>query len=376
MSASPRRVIAATGLLLLLGACTPADERRLAAEPERSSFARYAVAYGARSGIVEVDLAERTFCSREHVEWARAGHLHQRGPRADPVVLTLFEPPEPNLRTVCIDDVEAEVLERIVDEPRSYYLDFHEADRGGREVRGKLRVSVGGLEIDVAGPAGVRGGEDFRIEVAARDGDGEIRGILVRFGDGRTWGSLPFDLVCASSSTSDDDDEGPSSVEDEARHAYRRAGTYIAKVIVTSGGCFTPAEEVRTETKVVVVGDARSSNGPFDPKAKIGHAYYVNGRREVLVSDIGGYDADGYVYWVRVDWGDGTPRELMRRGLGKCHAGRSWPEGWMSDQMRHRYPKRGEYEVVVKVRSTGCDGRNAQADTTRRVLEYPPTMGS
>jgi hypothetical protein len=367
---------------LLSAACTPADDGKVApaASHFAPAFARYLVSYGGtRSGTVEIDMARRSLCSQGHAPWAKAGHVHLRAPGApDPVVLTLFEPPRENRRSVCVEDVGPDVLTEILAQPEGYYVDLHEAQRGGREVRGKLGARMPefeGLEVDVPNPLFVRGGERFEFPVAARDADGRINGLLVRFGDGTVRGGLPFDLVCAAIAGKEPA-EGPSSLAETFEHAYRRAGEYTVTVEATSGGCFTSVEESRTEMTITVEGNARTSNGPFEPRAKIGHGYYTRGVRDVLVSDVGGHDADGWVYWMRVDWGDGSPPAVFERGFSRCHAGRGWPEGWFSDRLRHRYARAGEYRVSVKVRSAGCDGEAVQTDRSARVLEYPPVQGS
>ena len=122
------------------------DEQTIAATP---TFARFPVSYGVGNdrinGMVEINAEGATFCSDAYLPWAKAGHLHRdiqrdEGPLGpDPVVLTLFEPPMPYQRSICFRDVDPLLLFAILDEPDLYYLDFHEADEGGREVPGYLR---------------------------------------------------------------------------------------------------------------------------------------------------------------------------------------------------------------------------------------------
>jgi hypothetical protein len=121
------------------------DERTIAATP---TFARFPVRYGEGNdrlnGMVEINAEGATFCSDAYLPWAKAGHLHrdiqrEEGPLGpDPVVLTLFEPPMPYQRSICFRYVDPLLLFAILDEPDLYYLDFHEADEGGREVPGYL----------------------------------------------------------------------------------------------------------------------------------------------------------------------------------------------------------------------------------------------
>jgi hypothetical protein len=122
------------------------DERTIAATP---TFARFPVTYGEGNGrvngMVEINAEGATLCSDAYMPWASAGHLHrdiqrEEGPIGpDPVVLTLFEPPVSYRRSICFRYVDPLLLFAILDEPDLYYLDFHEADGGGREVPGYLR---------------------------------------------------------------------------------------------------------------------------------------------------------------------------------------------------------------------------------------------
>lgn len=108
----------------------------------------------------------------------------------------------------------------------------------------------------------------------------------------------------------------------------------------------------------------------------MGHAYYVDGDPSVLVSDIGGYDEDGFVALVKIDWGDGSEQTVLERPLSECRPVGQWPGGWFAEPTKHRYERQGEYEVKVTATSVGCDGEQAQTDTTVRSLEYPPHQGS
>ena len=232
-----------------------------------------------------------------------------------------------------------------------------------------------GLVVEVTAPESIPGGQTFDVSVDAHDNAGEIRGVEIDFGDNQTWGGLPFDLVCGAEAGTTPT-EGPDQQRPRVEHSYRKAGTYDITVSAYSGGCFVHYDRASVRTSVKVVSDATQSNGPRPPRAKIGHAYYVNDDPSVLVSDIGGYDDDGYVTEVVVDWGDGTDTEVLTRPLSKCSTDGGWPNGWFFDSLKHAYAEEGDYEVSVEVTSVGCDGMNEQADAVTRVLEFPPEQGS
>jgi hypothetical protein len=232
-----------------------------------------------------------------------------------------------------------------------------------------------GLELVVATAETAPAGEPFDVRVEARDDAGDNRGIEVDFGDGQTWGGLPFDLVCGAVAGETPTEEA-SDVTEDVTHSYPRAGTYEIVVRTFTGGCFVDHETATVRATVEVVGDTAVTNGPQPPRAKIGHAYYTDGDPSILVSDIGGYDDDGFVSRIEVDWGDGSEPEAFTRPLSQCDEGKGWPTGWFSEPLEHAYEDEGNYEVAVEVLSVGCEGEDAQSDSVTRTLEFPPEQGS
>ena len=118
-------------------------KRTVAATP---TFARFPMEYGEKedrvNGMVEIDAGRSSFCSDAFMPWAKAAHVHRNIQRdepigPDPIVLTLFEPPILYAATTC-READPLLLLRILDEPDIYFLDFHEADQGGRLVTGYL----------------------------------------------------------------------------------------------------------------------------------------------------------------------------------------------------------------------------------------------
>lgn len=234
----------------------------------------------------------------------------------------------------------------------------------------------GGLELVLTTVSSIEAGRRFELTMEVRDDAGDSHGFHVDFGDGQEWGGVPMDLVCMGRMKGEKPHEPPSRDSETLTHSYPESGTYEVLVETFSGGCQVDHETARLWAEIEVTGAAGASNGPQPPRAKIGHAYYTNGDPSILVTDIGGYDDDGFVSRVEVDWGDGSAPETFTRPLSECEQDRGWPTGWFSDMLDHVYPEPGLYEVAIEVTSVGCDGEDAQTDTESRVLRYPPEQGS
>jgi hypothetical protein len=233
-----------------------------------------------------------------------------------------------------------------------------------------------GLEVSITAPEVVEAGQRFEITYQVSDVEGEIRGVLVDWGDGKTSGGLPTDLVCDSVAGEAKPTEPSSSEKESLPHAFRRASTYKIEVSAYSGGCFTPYDRIAAHVDIRVTGEDDHSNGPLPPRAKIGHAYYIDGDPSVLVSDIGGFDEDGFVYRIKIDWGDGSTKTIDQP-IEFCDAvAGGYPGGWFSAPMEHRYREQGRFLVNVKVTSVACDGEDHQTDRAQRMLRFPPTQGS
>ena len=115
---------------------------------------------------------------------------------------------------------------------------------------------------------------------------------------------------------------------------------------------------------LVITEGTENSNGPTMPTAnpdrwdsKYGTQYEVNL-----------YDPDGWVRWATIDWGDGSPPELVDRPLSDCHDPKTyWPR--TSEQVTHEYLTPGPHRVTTKVTSTGCDGKDEQSASGAGVLQ-------
>lgn len=80
-------------------------------------------------GIVEVDSRRGSLCVESQILGASSAHLHRED---DPAAsITIFEPPETYRPTMCAKDLDPGSLQAVIDDPTSYYIEFHNRGSGG-----------------------------------------------------------------------------------------------------------------------------------------------------------------------------------------------------------------------------------------------------
>jgi hypothetical protein len=235
--------------------------------------------------------------------------------------------------------------------------------------------SSGGLRVTLTTPESVRAGQLFDVRVEATDTDGRIRHVAARFEPERPYGT---DLVCTGiAGQPQPTSEGPDEESRSFFHAYRTSGRYEVRASAGSGGCDTKIESVAVSGEIEVLPATVPTNGPMQPKAEITHEYYIDGDPTMLVTDIGGTDPDGYVTRVELDWGDGSDSHVNDASLDRCEEKEGdWPDTYLGDQPKHRYPENGTYRLTLTVTSVGCDGGAEQTDVRTETFSYPPTQGT
>jgi hypothetical protein len=96
---------------------------------------------GVGSAAIMIDSAQGTVCYALHVaniEPAIAAHIHQGGiDTAGPIVIHL-NPPTGGNASDCIEGVDPELLARIMQDPRAFYVNVHNAEFPDGAVRGQL----------------------------------------------------------------------------------------------------------------------------------------------------------------------------------------------------------------------------------------------
>ncbi len=240
-------------------------------------------------------------------------------------------------------------------------------------------VLVAGLHVEIEAPETARAGELVDIRASVRDDEGKLESVEARFGDDGPATAGGYDLVCSQSADDPSPREPATNERREFAHAYRSAGTYDISVSARSGGCFTKSETVTATATIRILGSTSRTNGPLQPEPSFTHEYYVDGDRSRLVTDITGWDHDGFVYRLVLEWGDESNPYVLVRPLTDCKdAPDRWPaEDWLQRSPSHRYARDGEYTLTLRAFSSGCDGGSKQeSPQTTIVVVNPPVQGS
>jgi hypothetical protein len=96
---------------------------------------------GIGSAAITLDPAQGTLCYTLHVvniERAIAAHIHQGGVDAVGDIVVHFNAPSDGNASDCIQGVERELLTRITQDPRAFYVNVHNAEFPDGAVRGQL----------------------------------------------------------------------------------------------------------------------------------------------------------------------------------------------------------------------------------------------
>jgi hypothetical protein len=146
------RIVLHLGLVVLLVACTGEvdetpvpQETRIALTTSKGSPGSLTVEQGVDRVCWRMGLSGP-------LDGVKAAHLHQEDPhpKTEPVIATLFTPPEAPKVQGCVD-VDSGVVEHLLDEQRLYYVDYHFSPRG-RPLTARLELSrqreAGGFGAD------------------------------------------------------------------------------------------------------------------------------------------------------------------------------------------------------------------------------------
>ncbi len=190
---------------------------------------------------------------------------------------------------------------------------------------------------------GVKAGSAMQWKVKAYDGAGRLLRIELQFGDGTKIVYEPTE-PCG---------EGVALAK-LVGHTYKEAGTYGARLQVTTGGCGAETQTRVAESSVTVkpVATPEPTNGPAQPSVS---AEQIAG--EVATLAMHGADPDGWVKKFYIDWGDGNESYVGPRSLDGCQnaEGTTHPKASTWDQQAtHSYATPGTYTVKVTVMSTSC----------------------
>lgn len=195
------------------------------------------------------------------------------------------------------------------------------------------------------------------------------------FGDGSSSLFTHTDFECARSGPNPDP---PLDRTLTYKRGFRKEGVYTPKVLIGTGGCSSEEEVVEATTSVVI--EKRlivPSNGPIAPRAFAHQSWPPGTSRSntIYISPIG-FDDDGFISRIAIDWGDGEPPTTIDYSLSECEDPQSyWPSSSRREDKSHQYAAKGQYTIKVTVISTGCDGlfsQQREATTTVTVPSSPP----
>lgn len=164
---------------------------------------------------------------------------------------------------------------------------------------------------------------------------------------------------------------------------YNQAGTATLLFGAGQGGCGSDDGQGSARGKLDVLPGTSTSNGP----AKVLVDLAFDGNRGGTTGTQGGKvwvvghanDEDGYVYKMRVQWGDGTTT-VVGGDQRACQTNPSsgWPVnsdaqvgGPDTTDGGHRYTYGGDYTVTLTAYSRGCDGRDGQQASTTMQVRAP-----
>ncbi len=234
---------------------------------------------------------------------------------------------------------------------------------------------AGPVHVRVSSPeANPETGVFFPIRVEVQTGGAYLSAISVSLGNGREqflWGAPE---PCETTQTRDDD------VVAEGLIAYRAAGTYDVVANVWSlDDCDGGYQIDHDRMHLAVAQGVDVTNGPAAPQVKF-TPYQVAkepaslidpGSRTVDVKFIG-YDDDGWITKVTIDWGDGSEPTVLDYGTEGCtDSPTDWPHGSTKKQrepVRHEYGDDDRHTITMTVTSAGCGGADEQSAEMIRKL--------
>jgi hypothetical protein len=211
----------------------------------------------------------------------------------------------------------------------------------------------------------VRATDDAALDVTLSVRDPYDAMLHLDWGDGAGDGRMAVDcgpMVEGQPYGHREEPPGPTwrgPFTDTFRHAFRRAGTYYA-VLTVQHQCAGPDHVANHRlVKIVVTPGPDLSNGRLAPSASGGPVYDQPGTFYV-----DGYDGDGFVTEVAIDWGDGSPVSRKSFARSACHDPVfRWPDGSGYAQFTHHYATPAPHHAKALVVSAGCDGRDVQRAT-------------
>lgn len=225
----------------------------------------------------------------------------------------------------------------------------------------RVRVTVDPPELETA--------EVVTLRVAAEDTAGGRLKLGIDWGDVPGAAPSPSILECAGG---EDEVLPPSNRTWTLRHSYRRPGRFAFALVVAAGYC-DPDKGVTVKVPgiVAIAPGLLLSNGPLLPEVDAGKS--EEGDQAVFNLGIDALERDGFIDKIEINWGDGSPGEVLSYGLDSCKDPLNAFPG-PSQQLElvpHRYAVKGDYQATVRVHSAGCGGGDRQVRTVTVTATMP-----
>jgi hypothetical protein len=223
------------------------------------------------------------------------------------------------------------------------------------------------VTVDKAAPAA---GEPLHFDVVASSATRSCCDIVLRFGDGTMYPEEREPWSCPSGGP-----QGHGPVTSSVTHTYGQNNRWTFWAQAITGNC-DEASGSGALFGEIQVGPTQTGQGPAVPDVWVARSGFLGDPGQppphqgdrTWASVVGtAKDDDGWVRSASIDWGDGTPKQVVQSGMICRPAMTGWPSGTQitfgavaSGEGTHHYAAPGTYTVTVTAVSTGCDGTMTQ----------------